>query len=118
MKNFYLCQIKTDIGFGEHRFLEGVSIQSFAKAHNRSIVLIEPEMGRENLCLSYALVLGILHANDDKNMFNKLSYKPNIELFTKYALKLCEKAQVDLSYGGGVDELQKFQEYFKKKSIL
>lgn len=65
--------------------------------------------------MAYAIVLGIVHARADKNLFNKLTYKPNIDLFTKYATDICSNAEVDLSYGGGIDELKKFQRYLGNK---
>lgn len=71
-----VSQIHSDVGYGKRRYLEGIDIKSFVKAHNRSIVLIELLQGRETLCLAYALSLGIAHALSDINQFNRFTYKP------------------------------------------
>lgn len=63
--------------------------------------------------MAYASVLAIAHIEGNKNEFTKLTYPPNIEYFTQQALQLCENAKVDLSYGGGREELSQFQKYFE-----
>lgn len=110
-----VTHIQPDVGYGKRRFLEGIPLKSFAEAHSRSMVLIEPSDGRESMCLAYALILGIVHAKRDKICYDRLTHKSNIEMFTQFALKLCEKANVDLSYGGGIEELLKFQQFLSNR---
>lgn len=50
--------------------------------------------GKREFGLAYALILGIAHAEDNKNEFNKLIYPPNIDYFTQQALQLCRDAIV------------------------
>lgn len=113
-----VTQIPMDVGFGKRRYLEGASIENFAKAHNRSVFLLTPMQGRETLCLAYAIVLGIAHINRDQNLFDKLLHFSNIDFFTEQALQLCEKANVDLSHGGTLEEVHRFQKYFGNKLNL
>lgn len=108
-----VTHIRSDVGYGRQRYLEGISTFDYAAAHSRSVILINPMHGRETLCLAYALVLGIAHAEKNKNLFNTLLYPPNIDTFTEKAIELCERANVDLSNGGGTFELKRFQKYFK-----
>lgn len=110
-----LTHIRSDVGYGKTYRLEGCSTEKFAKIHRRSVHLINPLEGREYLCLSYALILGIAHVEGNKNEFIRLTYPPNIDIFTQKALELCENANVDLSHGGGIEELQLFQSYFQSK---
>lgn len=74
-----VTHIKSDVGYGKRRYLQGVSIEKFSQAHSRSVVLIKPLQGRETLCLEYALVLGIAHVEKNKNLYNQLIYPPNID---------------------------------------
>lgn len=110
-----VAHIQSDVGYGQIYGLQGCSLEKFVKAHPKTVFLVKPLMGKENLCLAYALILAIAHAEGNKNEFNKLMYPPNIDYFTQQALHLCENAKVDLSYGGGVEELSQFQKYFQNK---
>lgn len=110
-----LSQIRNDVGFGKNYRVEGWLTKNYSDLHKRSVHLIRTDVGRENLCLAYALVLGIAHADQNKNDFNFLKYQPNIDEFTKRAVQLCENANVDLAYGGGIEELKRFQNYFGDK---
>lgn len=110
-----VTKIRSDVGLGRKYRLEGHSIEKFAATHNRSVHLIKPLPGRQTMCLAYALVLGIAHAQGNKNHFIRLTYPPNVDIFTEESLALCQKANVDLSYGGGIEELRQFQNYFGKE---
>lgn len=96
-----VTRIENDFGYGRSYRLEGCTTDSFTKTHKR--------------CLAYALVLGIAHVENNKNEFIRLTYPPNADSFTREALELCNKANVDLSYGGGIEELRQFQNYFQDK---
>lgn len=107
--------IRSDIGCGKTYRLEGCSTEKFAEVHKKSVFQIKTPNGKENFCLAYAILLGIAHVEKDINTFNSLLYPPNIEQYTQKALQLCEDANVDLSYGGGIEEIKQFQKYFASK---
>lgn len=113
-----VTHIRSEVGYGKTYRLEGCSTEKFASIHKKSVFQIKTSSGRENLCLAYAILLGIAHVDKDVNMFNYLLYLPNIEQYTQRALRLCESAKVDLSYGGGIEELNQFQIYFASKYNL
>lgn len=100
------------MGYGYTCYTDGWSLEKYSQIHKRSIQAIKTEQGRESMCLAYALVLGIAHADQNKNEFNFLKYPLNQDSFTEKAIELCNNAKVDLSYGGGIEELKQFQTFF------
>lgn len=107
-----ITQIRMPSGNGRVYNLNGCSNEKFAKVHYRSVYSIKIEPQEVNLCLAYALVLGMAHSSGNKRLFDQLIYPPNLYLFSTMARDLCEDANVDLTNGGGVEHIQAFQNFF------
>lgn len=80
--------------FDRNYSIQGQTIVSYAVTHNRSIHFIRPVVGREIMCLSYALLLGIAHCQKNKNNFIYLIYPGNVDSFTEESLAFSENEKI------------------------
>lgn len=101
--------VKIPLGYGR-RFYVGKSKEDFFKIHKRSI--FSPDLHPEHygLCLASAIVISIGYI-DGPEKYNELTYRGNYDMLIAKSIDLCSKANVDLSFGGGIDEIIKFQNY-------
>lgn len=63
----------------------------------------------DNMCLARAIVVGICKVNGDPDYEG--IRPPTSDLQARKAYALCREAQVDLTNGGGLDEIRLFQNY-------
>lgn len=74
--------------------------------------MFSPVLNTEDgLCLAVTLVAGIAYTSDDVNRYNFLTYNQNYPDLIKEARDLCFRANVDLTHGGGIDEIVGFQKF-------
>lgn len=101
---------KIPVGYGIRSHI-GKSSDRYYKLHKRSI--FSPNLRNEDygLCLAVALVAAVAHSTGDTAKYYYLTYTGNYGELIQEARLLCSKANVNLQYGGGVDELIKFQQY-------
>lgn len=119
-QNFFLDEmfcveidlINMPIGMGKRYLFNGCTTDIYANGHPKALYMPKTKPNHEFLCLAYALVLGKVHVDDNKNLYNTLTYTANSDMFYNLAIELCESANVDLASGGGIDELNGFQNYF------
>jgi hypothetical protein len=79
-------------------------------AIKKSIVVVKAVMN----CLAYDLVIAIAQCNDDPNY---VSYRDEY-CFRKFVEEILKVSGVDLTYGGGLEELQQFQQYPSNYKII
>lgn len=105
--------IKMPVGFGRSYRMAGTSFTQFVEDHPQTIFNPHLAPQHETMCLAVAIVLGEAYADGitNKNRFNFLTYKPNYNELIAEAYLLCQDADVDLTNGGGLDEIKKFQDY-------
>lgn len=105
--------IRMPVGFGRTYRMAGTSFTQFEEDHKRTFVNPKLEPQHETMCLAVAVVLGEAYADSviNQNRFNFLTYKNNYDELIAEASFLCLDAGVDLSHGGGLDEIKKFQDY-------
>lgn len=101
--------VRVPIGFGRRTHI-GKSTADYFKLHKSTI--FNPILRNEHntLCLAAAIVIAKAYATDI-NEYNFLTYKRNYEAMINSAEILCQDADVDLSHGGSIDEIIKFQNY-------
>jgi hypothetical protein len=97
------------VGFGRGVKAKGrpVSVMAHLK---RSIVEVKAE---EN-CLAHALVIAIARVNNDRN-YN--SYRRGYKI-RPVVQNLLETTGINLDHGGGIRELERFQDHFKEYRIV
>lgn len=106
--------VRLPYGNGKTLKLRGASMEEYAKRKYGIISYKIPEKERNNtFCLAHCLVLGIAHANNDKSKLK--SYKRYFSKLQEAADRLCADASVDLSAGGGYDEIDAFQEHLQNE---
>lgn len=101
--------VRIPIGYG-YRHHVGKTTAEYFKMHKLSI--FNPELMDEHnfLCLAAAIVIAKAYSTD-KNQYHYLSYKGHYDHLIESSKLLCQNANVDLSNGGGIDEIIRFQNY-------
>lgn len=103
------------LGFGRSVRLVGTTFTQYVE--DRPKAIFDPILKAEHntLCLAVGIVLGRAYAAGvtNKNRYNYLTYSPNYQELIDEALMLCGQAGVDLSNGGGIDEIRGFDEYLQ-----
>lgn len=80
--------------------------------HKKSLFSPNLQPTEYGLCLAISIVAGMAHSTNDINRYNYyLTYNGNYNELISEARSLCNNANVDLTHGGGVDEIIKFQQY-------
>lgn len=103
-----LNHIPMPIGNGRRKQIRGVDTLDFFK-NKRS--LISYKNMNDTFCLVYALILAKTFCEGQNNYLKKI--QNNSKLLKEKGLELCHSASVDLSNGGGLEEIIAFQNYFK-----
>lgn len=96
-------------GFGRIK-LKGTTFAEFCRQKS-GILVVKNE---NNMCLAYALCLARARVNDEQHFFRLQTCSTVLD---EEARELCEEAGVDLSNGGGLQELRKFQIYLSEYLI-
>ena len=104
----HLDHVRMPAGNGREK-TKGRSI-SVLSAIKKSIVTVKTAF----LCLAHALIIAIAKVNDD----SKFKSYSNGYCLTEPVEKLLNACGVDLSNGGGFDELQQFQQYLSDYKII
>lgn len=101
--------VTVPVGFGRRTHV-GKSTAEYFKIHKSTIFnpVLKPE--HSTICLAVAIVIAQAYATDI-NQYNFLTYIRNYESMIQSATNLCQNANVDLSNGGGIDEIIQFQDY-------
>lgn len=102
--------VRVPVGYGRNNHI-GKSTERYFKLHERSIFSSDLQPKDYGLCLAVSIVVGIAHTADDINRYNFLTYKGNYDDLIQEARALCFNTNVDLSQGGGIDEIIAFQQY-------
>ncbi|CAH0559292.1 unnamed protein product [Brassicogethes aeneus] len=87
--------------------LKGATFDEFCRKKH-GIVIINND---DNYCLAYALALGIAYRSDITD-FKNLKSKPN--LLKQRGRELSRAANVDLSNGGSLEDVKRFQDFLKE----
>lgn len=99
--------IKMPVGYGVKRISRRVQktmpFDVFCRT-KRSVINIR---NNDNLCLARAIVVSVANINDDRAHFIRIKNDTR-PYQTEQARALCTAAGVDLSNGGGLDEIRKF----------
>lgn len=111
--NINVDHIQMPIGYGRTYRMAGTSFTQFVEDHPKTIFNPHLDPQHKSMCLAVAIVLGEAFADGviSQNRFNFLTYKQNYNELIAEAYLLCHYADVDLSNGGGLDEIKKFQDY-------
>lgn len=98
----------------------GKSKDKYYELHRKSIYSPKLSAGDGNICLAVSIVIGMTVADGKSgiNKYNFLTYAPNHTELINEALKLSREANVDLSHGGGYDEIVQFQNHLKEEYNL
>jgi hypothetical protein len=76
-------------------------------------ILATARWQKNRICpMSYSLLICMAHIEKDINTVNRLCYINNRDDLKSEAKVLCEIAGIDLTNGGGILEIRKFQEFF------
>lgn len=102
--------VRIPVGYGRRSHI-GKSSDKYYKLHERSIFSPNSKKNDFGMCLAVTVLVGIAHSNKDINRYNYLTYSPNYNELIRESRDLCFNACVDLSQGGGVDEIIQFQQY-------
>lgn len=103
--------IPMPIGTGGRKInLFGSDLKTFAQKKSKHGIINYVQQHNDPMCLAYSIVLAKARA-DGKNIRLMLQY-PHI--LKEKAITLCSNACVDLSNGGSIDEIRKFQDFFQK----
>lgn len=98
------------LGYGRRSHI-GKSPDVYYKLHKRSLFSPDLEQAEYGLCLAVSIVVGIAHSTNDINKYNYLTYKGNYSELIHEAKMLCYNANVNLQFGGSVNEIIQFQQY-------
>ena len=98
--------VRMPVGFGRGVKAKGRPISVVAHL-KRSIIEVKTE---EN-CLAHALIIGIAKVNNDPNYMQGRKIRPVVQ-------NLLETTGINLDRGGGIRELERFQDHFKKYRII
>lgn len=107
--NIECDHVKIPVGCGRRGGSIGLKLQQLPVAYPRSCYL--PEIEDLNLCLGYTLYLGKLYADGNATLFARLTHEHQKEDLKAKVLEFCATVGVDLSTGGGLAELRKFQDF-------
>lgn len=102
------------IGYGGKQNVFGANFKSFCKTRKYGIIQYNQTI--DNFCLAYALVCAKANVDVKYSLLNML--QSNRDVLKAKAMELCISAGVDLSSGGGLDEITKFQRYLKNYKIV
>lgn len=97
-------------GNGRKKKIQGIDTATFFKS-KRSLISYQDM--NDTFCLAYALILAKAFCDGHNSLLKQLQNHPN--LLKEKGLNLCHAALVDLSNGGGPDEIKQFQNYFKNQ---
>ncbi len=103
--------IRMPLGLGKALRMTGVSMAEYAKRKYGIITYNKPRDYNDSFCLAYSLVLGIPNANGEVGKLR--SFKRYFSKLEEAGRDLCRQAGVNLTNGGGYDEIHKFQNYLK-----
>lgn len=102
--------VRVPVGCGNKpRYHIGKSTEKYYSIHKRS--MFSPVLNPEGLCLAVVIVAGKAYVSDDVNRYNFLTYNQNYTDLIKESRELCIKANVDLTHGGSIDEIIRFQNF-------
>lgn len=97
------------VGFGRRTHV-GKTTAEYFKLHKSTIFNPILKSEHNTICLAVAIVIAQAYATDI-NQYNFLTYNRNYDALINSAEILCLNANVDLSNGGGIDEIIQFQDY-------
>lgn len=102
------------IGYGGRRNVIGLDFKSFCES--RKYGLIYYNQRKDNCCLAYALVCAKVNIDAKHILLSNL--QNNEHILKAKALEQCYSARVNLSLGGGIDEISKFQQFLSEYKIV
>lgn len=78
--------------------------------YKRSIYNIKLNQNDNRICLAAAIIIAKAYITD-MNEYNFLTYEPNYSDMINASRPLCTAANVELTNGGGIDEIIKLLEF-------
>lgn len=108
--------VRIPIGKGRRTCI-GKSNSDFYNIHKNAIFTPEIDESDGNICLASAVLIGKIYADGDicQNLYNRMVYKGNHNEMVTHSKLLATEARVDLENGGGIDEIDKFQQYLQNE---
>lgn len=97
------------VGYGRRNHV-GKTTAEYFRLHKSSIFNPDLKGEHNTMCLAVGIVIAQAYAVDI-NQFNFLTYFRNYDDMIDASKILCQNANVDLSNGGGIDEIIQFQNY-------
>lgn len=97
------------VGYGRRSHVGKTSDENF-KLHKSSIFNPILESQHNTLCLAVSIVVARAYKTDI-NQFNFFTYSRNYSDLIDASKELCQNADVDLTNGGSIDEIIKFQNF-------
>lgn len=101
--------VKIPIGYGR-RYHVGKTTTDFFKMHKTTIFNPELKDKDSTLCLAVAILIAKAYATDI-NQYNFYTYCRNYDDLIDASKLLCQNANVNLTNGGGIDEIILFQNF-------
>lgn len=111
----HIDHVEMPLGFGRVVRLAGTQLTQYVEDRGRAMYSPNLKPEHNTLCLAVALVVGKAYVDGitNKNRYNYLTYPPNYQGLIDEAHRLCNESGVDLSNGGGLDELRGFHDYLQ-----
>jgi len=102
--------VKLPVGYGKHA-IKSMSRPLSVMAHLKSSIV---EVKAEENCLAHALIIAIARVDNDANY---AAYRKDRKIRPVDQAVLKETG-IDLTNGGGIPELNRFQEHFRDYKIV